>query len=165
MTATPRLSLPFLIAGQAQKETTHNEALQILDFVGAGAVAEPPRNDPPASPVIGDCYIVGPAPTGAWTDWASALAGYSAGGWRRIPAVVGMGVYVQSTDQWATYRAGGWELGALRGSMLMIDGQQVVGAQAAAIPSPTGGSIMDAEARATIGQILAALRSHGLVAG
>ena len=35
MNGTPRLSLPFLSPGQAQKEFTHNEALQILDAVVA----------------------------------------------------------------------------------------------------------------------------------
>ena len=164
MTGTPRLALPFLSQGQAQKETTHNEALQILDFVVAGAVVEPPRNDPPTSPAIGDCYIVGPSPTGAWAGWADAIAGYSAGGWRQIAPVPGMRLYVQATDQWACYRAPGWDLGVVRGSKLAIDGQQVVGAQADSIGSPTGGSTIDAEARASIGQILAALRGHGLIA-
>ena len=38
MTCSPRLALPFLTAGQAQKEMTHNEALQILDFVTVAAI-------------------------------------------------------------------------------------------------------------------------------
>jgi len=164
MTSTPRLALPFLSQGQAQKETTHNEALQILDFLVAGAVAEPPRNDPPASPAIGDCYIVGPAPTGEWAGWADAIAGFSAGGWRRIAAVEGMRLYVHATEQWASYCATGWEFGIVRGSQLAIDGQQVVGAQADPIASPAGGTTVDSEARAAIDQILAALRGHGLIA-
>jgi hypothetical protein len=150
MSSTPRFALPFLSAGQAQKETTVNEALQVLDFVTAGAVLEPPRNDPPASASVGDCYIVGSAPTGLWAQWASSLAGYTAGGWRRIAAVPGMRVYVQSIDQWARFSAGAWELGAVRGSRLLVDGQQVVGARGAAIASTVGGANVDAEARATI---------------
>ena len=164
MTRTPRLALPFLSQGQAQKEITHNEALQILDFLVAGAVAEPPRNDPPASPAIDDCYIVGPAPTSLWAGWADAVAGFSVGGWRRIAAVPGMRVYVQATEQWACYRTTGWELGVVRGAKLIIEGQQVVGAQSASIASPAGGASIDAEARASINQILSALRGHGLIA-
>jgi len=38
MAATPRLSLPFLSVGQAQKEFTHNESLQTLDALVAGAL-------------------------------------------------------------------------------------------------------------------------------
>jgi hypothetical protein len=164
MPSTARLDLPFLSAGQAQKETTINEALQLVDFVTAGAVIELPRNDPPSSPAVGDCYIVGPAPTGAWTGWAGALAGYSAGGWRRVLPVPGMWLYVQSTDQWASYRGSAWEIGALRGSRVVIDGLQVVGPQLPGIAAPAGGSIVDNEARAAIAKILGALRSHGLLA-
>lgn len=163
MSGTARLNLPLLSTGQAQKETTVNEGLQLLDFVIAGAVIEMPRNDPPESPAVGECYIVGDAPTGAWTGWADALAGYSAGGWRRVPPVAGMRLYVQSADRWASYRGTGWEIGVVRGSKLMVDGQQVIGPRGAAIASPAGGSTIDVEARATIGQILAALRTHGLL--
>ena len=62
MSASPRLGLPFLSVGQAQKEFTHNEALQVLDSLVAGAVEEPPRASPPASPALGACYIIDAAP-------------------------------------------------------------------------------------------------------
>ncbi len=65
MSGSPRLSLAFLSAGQAQKEITHNEALQSLDILVSAAVEEAPRATPPVSPTIGSCYIVGSAPTGA----------------------------------------------------------------------------------------------------
>jgi hypothetical protein len=44
-----------------------------------------------------------------------------------------------------------------------VGGQQVVGSQAAAIASPSGGATVDAEARTAIDAILAALRAHGLI--
>ena len=72
--------------------------------------------------------------------------------------------YVVSTSLWAVFRAGSWEIGGLRGQSLLIDGQQVVGARAPAISAPAGGSTVDAEARTAIGQILSALRTHGLIA-
>jgi hypothetical protein len=71
--------------------------------------------------------------------------------------------YVVSASVWAVFRAGSWEIGAVRGDSVMIGGQQVVGARAAAIVSPTGGTTVDAEARTTVGQILSALRTHGLI--
>jgi hypothetical protein len=61
------------------------------------------------------------------------------------------------------YVAGSWELGKVRGSRVIVDGQQVVGSRASAISQPSGGSTIDSEARATIGQILTALRTHGLI--
>lgn len=44
-----------------------------------------------------------------------------------------------------------------------VDGVQVVKEQQPAIPSPTGGSIVDTEARTAINSILTAMRTHGLI--
>jgi hypothetical protein len=163
MSGTPRLALPYISPGQAQKELTHNEALQLLDSVVAAAVEEAPRTTPPDTPAQGACYIVGAPATGDWVGKEKSLAAFSSGGWRHIPPVDGMIVLVQSTGTWAIYRSGDWELGTLRASSLVIGGQQVVGSRAAGIPAPAGGSTVDTEARSAIGQILAAMRGHGLV--
>lgn len=163
MSGTPRLNLPFLSAGQAQKEFIHNEALQTLDMIVAAAVEEPPRTTPPTSPVIGASYIVAASPTGAWAGKAYFVAAYTSGGWRFVAPFEGLSAYVKSTAVWAIYRAGGWELGIVRGNSLVVGGQQVVGVRGAAIASPTGGTIIDGPGRAAIDQILAALRQHGLI--
>jgi hypothetical protein len=67
----------------------------------------------------------------------------------------------EGTDAEATVGWGG--LRPLSGSALLLDGVQVVGARASAIASPVGGTTVDSEARATIGQLLDALRQHGLI--
>lgn len=139
-------------------------ALQLLDIVVAAAVEEEPRNDPPASAGAGNIYIVGALPTGAWTGNSSALAALTQGGWRFIKPVDGLQAWVKSTSTWAVFRAGAWEVGAVRAGRLMIGGVQVVGEQAQSIAEVTGGAIVDAEARSAIGSILDALRAHGLVA-
>jgi hypothetical protein len=72
---------------------------------------------------------------------------------------------VSAIDAWATYRAGAWELGQIRGSARVLGGQQVVGSRSGAIASPTGGTSVDSQARAAIDAILSALRQHGLIAG
>jgi len=46
---------------------------------------------------------------------------------------------------------------------LFIGGEQIVGSRAAGIPDPSGGTTVDAEARGTVGEILDALRRHGLI--
>jgi hypothetical protein len=163
MIGTPRFDLLFLTAGQAQKEIYHNEALQILDAVVAAAVGEPPRNDPPTTPGLGSCFLVGDAPTGAWEGKPRHLAAFTSGGWRLIPPVQGMAVYVAPEGVWSIYRDGAWDVGAVRGSSLILDGQQVVGSRSSAIAAPAGGSTVDAEARTTIGQLLDAMRHHGLI--
>jgi hypothetical protein len=163
MTASPRLALPFLSAGQAQKEFYHNEALQTLDIVVAAAVEDGSIDTPPASPALGACYIVGSAPTGAWVDNSQALAGNSSGGWRFVAPTEGLSAYVKSQGVWANFRDDTWEMGVVRGSSVVIGDQQVVGARAAAITSPTGGAVIDIEGRATIDLILGAMRQHGLI--
>lgn len=164
MSATPRLSLPFIVPGQAQKELFHNEALQLLDALVAGAVEEPPRNDPPATPAMGAVYIVGVSPTGEWASQANAVASFSDGGWRYLAPVDGMTLLVRSTGVHAVYRQSAWELGVVRAVSVTIGGQQVVGSRAAAVSAPAGGAVADVESRTAIAAILAALRGHGLIA-
>ncbi len=163
MTATQRLALKFIQPGQAQKELFHNEALQTLDIVVAAAVEEPPLDTPPASPLIGTCFIVGSAPTGDWASFAGHLAAFTAGGWRFVAPLAGMTAHIQSTQTTAAYRSSAWEIGVLRADSLVVAGEQVVGARGAAIADPAGGTTVDAEARSAIGAILAAFRQHGLI--
>jgi hypothetical protein len=92
----------------------------------------------------------------AWLSTAEAEEGFAR-------SAEGMIAYIRSDGVWATYRAGAWETGAVRGSNLILDGQQVVGGRAAAIASPSGGTTIDSEARLTIDQLLAAMRQHGLI--
>ena len=161
---TARLALPLLQAGQAQKEMTHNEALARLDLAVQARVETMGLNDPPADPGAGDCWTVGPAPTGAWAGNAGALAGWTGDGWRFVAAAEGMTVWVADRAIAARYIGGGWVAGDLAGDQVSIEGVKVVGAQAAAIADPAGGTTVDAEARTTIGAILSILRGHGLIA-
>jgi hypothetical protein len=163
MDSSPRLSLPFLSPGQAQKELYHNESLQILDSLIAAAVEEPPRNDPPDPPITGTCFLVGLSPTGDWIGHACALATYTAAGWRFAAPTEGMEAWVKSASVSAIFIQGGWQVGTLFGSKVMIDGIQVVGPQASSIADSTGGTTVDSEARAVISSILTALRQHGLI--
>ena len=164
MSATPKLGITFLSAGQAQKEFAVNEGFQLLDLAAFPVVEQVGVNDPPASPVLGDCYIVGASPTGAWVGHALSVAGYTSGGWRYLVPHTGMTVYVKATDQSACFRSGAWEIGIIRGSSLFIGGTQVVGTQVAAVASPSGGTVIDTQARGAIDQILVAMREHGLIA-
>ena len=61
-----RLSLPYMHAGQAQKEVAHNEALALLDIIVAAGVESADLSAPPASPTDGQCWIVAGPGTGAW---------------------------------------------------------------------------------------------------
>jgi Protein of unknown function (DUF2793) len=164
MTGTARLQLPLLSTGQAQKEVTVNEALQALDVFTGGSVEEGPRQDPPASPAVGSCYVIGSAPTGEWAGKAGYVAAFTIGGWRLYPPTDGVSLYNKADSHWISFRAGAWEQGIVRGSSLFLGGQQVVGNQAVAIPDPAAGAVVDAEARSAVTEILQAMRHHGLIA-
>ena len=164
MTDTARWVLPLLEAGQAQKEMTVNEALATLDLLAQAGVEAVGVNAPPADPAPGQCWIVGTAPTGAWAGRAGALAGWTAGGWRFLAPREGMRAW-SVADGCAAMRTGGqWRVGAIAGTQVLIGGQRVVGERQPAIAAPAGGVAPDAEARATLAQVLAALRAHGLIA-
>ena len=164
MSQTSRLGLTFLDVGQAAKEFTHNEALRLIDIVAAAAVESVDANTPPASPVDGQCFVVGTAPTGAWAGHAKAIAGYAPGGWRFVAAVAGMSALDKVSGQTASYDGTAWSIGAIRGASLKLGGSQVVGARLAAVANPSGGTVLDVEARAAIGLILDRMRTHGLIA-
>lgn len=139
-----RFGLPLLAAGQAQKEVTHNEALALLDLLVQPVVEAVGVDVPPAAPVEGQAWIVGDAPEGLWRRHPGALAGWMTGGWRFVAPREG--VQVRTIEGMLAVRRGdGWQRGA-------------------AIAPPAGGAVVDAEARATLAAILAALRTHGLVA-
>lgn len=163
MELTPRLSLPTLIPGQAQKELFHNEALQLLDCLVCGTVEGPASNDPPESPAQGQAYLVGSSPTGEWAPYPDHIAAFGEGGWRFIAPVLGLTLLDRSTGTLAAYQSNGWEEGIVRAFRLLIDGQQVVGPQADAIADPSGGVTVDAQARSVITEMLEALRHHGLI--
>ena len=129
----------------------------------AGAIEDEPSGTPPSSPALGDCYIVADGATSEWAGKAGHVAAWTSGGWRFIEPLEGMSVYERTSGACAVFRSGAWEMGILRGASLAIGGQQVVGERAAAIQSPTGGTVIDAEARAQVDAILDTLRQHGLI--
>lgn len=130
----------------------------------AATVEEPPRSAPPSSPAQGATYLVASGAEGEWSAFSDHLAAYTAGGWRFVPPVEGMQAWVRSTQVIAQFRNGAWDVGTLVADRLHIGGSQVVSTRGAAIAGPTGGSVIDLEARTAINAILARLRAHGLIA-
>ena len=159
-----RLGLPLLQSGQAQKELSHNEALTLLDFAVQPVVEAVGVNAPPAAPVAGAGWVVGTTPSGAWTGQAQALAGWSEAGWRFVAARDGIAAWSLADGAIARFSDGTWTVGRVSGTEVVLGGNVVVGTRQAAIADPAGGSMTDAAARATIAAILAALRTHGLIA-
>jgi hypothetical protein len=65
---------------------------------------------------------------------------------------------------WARKAGSGWLIGDIAAASISVAGEQVEGPQQPAIGDPAGGATIDVEARAAIAALLAAARSHGLIA-
>lgn len=87
---TPHLGLPLLEAAQTQKHIPLNEALARLDALVHLAAASRSQSAPPLSPAEAARWIVGPAPTGAWSGHAGQIAIFQNGGWSFAAPVEGM---------------------------------------------------------------------------
>lgn len=158
-----RFALPFILPGQAQKEAYHNEALALIDAALHAAIEEGPLATPPGSPEPGQCWIVEDGATGAWAGKAHALACWTGGGWRFITPVAGMPAWNKASAVWLHWSETGWSDGSLPVTALRIGGQQVVGPRLPDVPSPSGGTTIDAEARDAVDALIATLKSHGLI--
>lgn len=164
MAITSRYGLALLASGQAQKELTVNEGLNLLDTVIHGCCSGSPTNAPPSEPLDGMAYLCGANPTGLWSGHPSDIACWTPGGWRFIRPAEGMQFTDVEDGCTRTYLHGQWSVGVVEAKELRINGEKVVGDRRAAIAMPSGGSTIDLEARAALNEVLSALRSHGLIA-
>lgn len=140
--AAPRFALPFLFAGQAQKEITVNTVTARLDVLLHCAV-ESQQPNPPVAPAEGQVWLIAGNPGGAWSGLAEYLAAYIGGGWTLIAPQEGMVLFDRALGAFRHYQ-GGWTVPA---------------AQIA----PTGGSVIDVEARTAIEALVTALQNAGVI--
>lgn len=107
MSTTTHLSLTLVEQSQAQKEVTVNQALTRIDAVLNTGAKSRTTNTPPASPLSGDVYIVGSAPTGDWLAQAGNIA-YFDQVWKFIVPNTGMTLWVNDESLHYTYSASAW---------------------------------------------------------
>lgn len=161
--ASARFALPFILPGQAQKELYHNEALALVDAALHAAVEGAPLAEPPGAPETGQGWIVDAGGTGAWAGRDDSLAVWTSAGWRFVAPAPGMLAWNKSEGVWLSWSGSAWRGSELVATALEIDGQQVVGPRLPEVPSPSGGTIIDTEARDAIDALIATLKTHGLI--
>lgn len=108
MSATPNLQLPYILAAQAQKHVTHNEAIRALDAVIQIGVIDRDLTSPPASPDEGDRYIVPVAATGAWAGKDGYLAAWQDGVWMFYTPAEGWLAWVRDEDVLYAWDGSAW---------------------------------------------------------
>lgn len=129
-------------AGQAQKEVFVNEALALTDALLHCTVAGE-STTPPAAPADGENWLVAAGATGDWAGQDLSLACRQAGNWLFVPPRDGMRIFDLSTGQDRLF------FGSWRKALLTAE--------------PLGGSTVDAEARAAIGDLISALQALGVL--
>jgi hypothetical protein len=132
-----------MLVGQAQKEDFVNEALVMIDGLLHCAI-EDERNTPPTAPVDGQNWLVGSAPTGAWVGQNGKIAMRQLGQWLFASASDGVQVLNKATGQRIGRIASAWRAPA-------------------APAAPSGGSVIDAEARSALSSLVTALKSAGVL--
>jgi hypothetical protein len=106
--ATTNLLLPWILAAQAQKHVTHNEALRILDGLVQLFVPDRDLTAPPGSPADGDRYIVASGATGGWAGWDLNVALFTDGAWLRLPPRTGWRAWVEDEGVLLVYDGSAW---------------------------------------------------------
>lgn len=139
--ATPRHALPYLYPGQSQKELFVNQASTMIDVLLHPAVAGE-ANDPPGAPEPGETWLVGANPAAEWAGQAGALAAYADGQWLFFPPRDGLRIFDRATRQFLHY-SGQW-------------------VRVAAPPPPSGGTVVDVEARALLATLIEIMASTGV---
>jgi hypothetical protein len=103
------LGLPYLLAAQAQKHVTHNEALRLLDAMVQLSVLDRTRTTPPASPADGDRHLVASAATGLWAGWDLNVAFWVDGVWLRLVPRKGWLVWIAAEQVFLVWNGSAWD--------------------------------------------------------
>ena len=140
---TPRHELPLLVAGQVQKEFFVNEALSRIDMLLAPTI-ETALTSPPPAPLPGECFLVAAPAAGDWIGQEDKLASLDGTQWTYVAPRQGTAVFDISSGQMQYFR-NSWQLAP----------------QPAA---PSGGTVVDTEARAAIEQVIEVMRAAGMIA-
>ena len=103
------LLLPYILASQAQKHVTHNEALRLLDAMVQLSVLDRDLTAPPASPADGDRHIVATGATGLWAGWDLNVAFWIDGVWMRLVPRPGWLAWIAAEAAFAVWNGSTWQ--------------------------------------------------------
>jgi hypothetical protein len=106
---TTHLLLPYILASQAQKHVTHNEALRLLDAMVQLSVLDRTRTAPPVSPADGDRHIVASGATGLWAGWDLNVAFWVDGVWMRLVPRPGWLAWIADEAVFAVWNGSSWD--------------------------------------------------------
>lgn len=114
MDQSTNLNMPYIMASQAQKHVTHNEAIRTLDALVQISIVDKELAAPPGSPIEGECYIPAIGATGEWVGKEGKIAAFQDGAWMFYSPGVGFLafivneslIYIFDGINWAPYSDG-----------------------------------------------------------
>ncbi|MEO3389437.1 DUF2793 domain-containing protein [Mesorhizobium sp. CAU 1741] len=121
MESSANLALPYIIAQQAQKHVTHNEAVRMLDALVQLSVASRSLTEPPVTPSEGERHIVAVGASGEWEGWDGGVASFADGAWSRLIPREGWLAWVADDARLLVRTDGAWSEPAIGGT-LELDG-------------------------------------------
>jgi hypothetical protein len=139
---SPRFELPFLFAGQSQKEGFVNEFAARTDALLHCAI-EGEAAAPPTTPVDGTNWLVGSGASGDWAGQSGKIAARQSGNWLFFSPQDGMRVLNRASGQEIRYH-GSWKI-------------------ASRPAAPAGGTTIDTQARTAISALIASLTVAGVI--
>lgn len=130
MDKTSKLQLPYLLASQAQKHITHNDALRSLDAIVQLSVVSQNKTDPPSSPTEGDRYIVETNATNEWLGKDLEVAAWQDGSWMFYTPQEGWLCWVEDENTLLIWDGNGWA--SVGGGTASVNPAALVGVNATA---------------------------------
>lgn len=116
MTATPSLGLPLVLAAQAQKHVTINEALLRLDTLVQLRLQSMSLATPPADATDGLAWSIAANATDAWAGHEGRIAIHDNGGWVFADALPGWTAWVVDRQADMQFDGAAWvDVAAARG--------------------------------------------------
>lgn len=157
MSSTPRLSLPLVQPGQAQKHVTVNESLVLIDGLIQLRLASVATETPPEPVTDGVCHGVPDAATGAWAGQGGTVAIGTGGGWVFAVPQAGWRAWIVDEGREGRFDGAGWAAPALSSSasgaaarLLTMEAEHTVlagDAQDTVLSIPAKGMVFAASAR------------------
>lgn len=131
METTHTLKLPYIMAAQAQKHVTHNEALRMLDAIVQLSVLDKDLTLPPGSPSEGDRYIVSGSASGDWAGQGDAIAAWQDGAWAFYAPATGWRAWIEDEGTLFVFDGTEW-IAAMTGGSASVNPTPLVGVNATA---------------------------------
>lgn len=110
MEQTDKLKLPYIMAAQAQKHVTHNEALRMLDALTHMTVVSRVWTEPPGQPLAGQAWLVPDSgAAGVFEGHGGELAVWQDEAWAFHTPVHGWLAYVSDEARLVVHADGSWQ--------------------------------------------------------